>query len=189
MLLIAITLSLPRLVTGIISRNRIYSIDDSPNRSLAVVFGAGLRRDGTPTPVLVDRINAAARLYKAGKVDMLLMSGFQNHAGFSEPEAMRNAAIALGLPADKILLDEIGKRTFDTCRRIIAISGVKNVILVSQEYHLPRAIFTSRHFGVDAIGVSADLRSYRLLSKATWQLRELAATIDMFWDILMDQSR
>ena len=110
-------------------------------RPVVIVFGAGLRRDGTPTTVLRDRVETAAELYRQGKVEKLLMSGDNRFVDYNEPEAMRQYALQLGIPDEDIVLDYAGRRTYDTCYRAGAIFGVKKVILVTQLFHLPRAIY------------------------------------------------
>lgn len=178
-------LLLPRLATAIHGWLRTYSVAEAPARPAAIVFGAGLWRDGTPSPVLRDRVNAAAELYFAGKVEKLLMSGDNSTAYYNEPEAMRRYAIGLGVPDEAIALDYAGRRTYDTCYRARHIFGLEEVILVTQSFHLPRALFTCHSLGVDSIGVSADLRSYRLSAMLYWHVRELGATLSAFLDVFV----
>ncbi len=154
----------------------IYSPAEAPSRPVAIVFGAGLRRDGTPTTVLADRVAAAAHLFHAGKVERLLMSGASGTLRIDEPMAMRSLAIRLGVPADAILIDAAGRRTLDTCLRARQRFGISDAILVTQRFHLPRAIATCAALGVNAIGVQADLHPYDARSRAFWHLRELPAT-------------
>lgn len=176
-------LVLPRLITGLYAAPRTYSQPDVPARRVAIVFGAGLLRDGSPTAVLRDRVQRAADLYFAGKVEKLLMSGDNRFVEYNEPEAMRRYALELGVPEAAIVLDYAGRRTYDTCYRAKAIFGVDAAILVTQEFHLPRAIFLCNMLGVDGVGVSADLQPYRLSSLAFWNLRELPATLSAFLDV------
>src|SRR5688572_33226185 len=88
---------LPRLITTFYSMNRIYQTDKAPIERLAIVFGAGLRRDGTPTPILRDGVETGASLYFSGKVEKLVMSGDNSIFNHNEPEARRQYAIALGV--------------------------------------------------------------------------------------------
>ena len=175
---------LPRLGTAIYARNRIYAGADIPaDKQVAIVFGAGLWRDGRPTPVLRDRVAAAAELYFAGKVSKLLMSGDNSHANYNEPAAMRSYALELGVREEDIVLDYAGRRTYDTCYRAGQIFGIKDAILVTQSFHLPRAIFTCYRLGVKAIGVASDLRQYRPNTWLYWNLRELPATLVAVWQV------
>ena len=172
-----------RLVTGIYARSRIYSTATVPTRRVAIVFGAGLWRDGTATPVLIDRVTTAASLYFSGKVEKLLMSGDNRFVNYNEPQVMRTLALSLGVPDEAIVLDYAGRRTYDTCYRAKAIFGVSQAILVTQAFHLPRAVYLCNQLGVDAVGVAADLRIYRKSSIFLWTGRELIATVAALWDV------
>ena len=172
-----------RLVTAASARGRIYPAAQVPIRRVAIVFGAGLWRDGSPTPVLIDRVTAAADLYKAGKVEKLLMSGDNRFVNYNEPEAMRKLALALGVPDSAIVLDYAGRRTYDTCYRARDIFMVEQVILVTQAFHMPRALYECNRLGVDSVGVTSDLRVYRKSSVISWYLRETLATAGALWDI------
>ncbi len=178
-----VALLLPRLITSLSVSWRIYSVSDTPARPVAIVFGAGLWRDGSPTPVLRDRVATAAELYFAGKVQKLLMSGDNRIATYNEPAAMRTYALQLGVPAEDIVLDYAGRRTYDTCYRAKAIFGVQQAILVTQDFHLPRALYTCQALNLDAIGVSADRRVYHRASFLIWNLRELPATLTAFLNV------
>ena len=174
---------IPRLVTGVAAHGKVYAAANVPTRRVAIVFGAGLTRSGTPTAVLVDRVTAAANLYFAGKVEKLLMSGDNRFVNYNEPEAMRQLALSLGVPSDAIVRDYAGRRTYDTCYRAKAIFGVTSAILVTQAFHMPRALYLCNHLGVDSVGVDSDLRVYRKLSLLYWNLRELPATTAALWDL------
>jgi SanA protein len=178
-----LTLLVPRLVTALSARGRVYTVADVPARRVAIVFGAGLWRDGSPTPILYDRVATAADLYHAGKVEKLLLSGDNRFVDYNEPAAMRELALTLGVPDEDIVLDYAGRRTYDTCYRAKAIFGVTQAILVTQEFHLPRALYLCNQLGVDSVGVNADLRDYRRASVLYWNLRELIATTAAVWDV------
>lgn len=168
--------ALPRTLLSWHYRDRIYTLNDLPQvggEAAAVVFGAGLRRDGGPTRVLADRVATAAALHTQGLASQLLLSG-SVRAGYDEPEAMRGYARALGVPEAAIQLDQGGTRTIETCRNAKAL-GFSTVLLVSQRYHLPRALATCAGLGLEAYGVAADLRRYR--SEPIWTLREYPATL------------
>lgn len=178
-----LALLLPRLVTAIAALPRLYDIQDAPSQSVAVVFGAGLWRDGSPTPVLRDRVATAADLYFAGKAQKLLMSGDNTTIYYNEPEAMRQYALELGVPDEDIVLDYAGRRTYDTCYRAKAIFGVEKALLVTQKFHLPRALYTCQALGLEAYGVPADRREYTRRSLVWWNLRELPATLTMLLEV------
>ena len=183
MLLTAGIFFIPRIVTHIYSLPRLYSAENAPKARVAIVFGAGLRRDGTPTPVLQDRVTAAAKLYHAGKVVKLLMSGDNRFVEYNEPGAMHDFALKLGVPEEDIVLDYAGRRTYDTCYRAIHIFEVDSAVLVTQAFHLPRAIFTCGQLGLDAPGVTADQRAYTRLASLAWFIRELPATLVALFDV------
>ncbi len=184
---ILILFGLPKLITELSSAARIHSPDDAPESRVAIVFGAGLLRDGTPSPVLKDRVAAAVRLYKAGKVEKILMSGDNRFEYYNEPASMQSYAVELGIPEEDIVLDYAGRRTYDTCYRARSIFGLSNAVLVTQRYHLPRAIFTCRGLGLDAQGVMADLREYSDHSLWFWNLRELPASLVAVWQVWVTQ--
>jgi len=179
----AAVIILPRLVTALYSIPRTYSVTNAPPKPVAIVFGAGLWRDGSPTPVLRDRVRTAAELYFAGRVQKLLMSGDNSTIYHNEPAAMRQFALELGVPDEDIVLDYAGHRTYDTCLRARAIFGATDVLLVTQKFHLPRAIFTCNMLGVAGVGVDADRQVYRRRSLWFWNLRELPATATALWDL------
>ena len=176
-------LAISHLITGLAARGKVYTASEVSSHRVAIVFGAGLWRNGAPTPVLIDRVTTAANLYFAGKVEKLLFSGDNRFVDYNEPEAMRQLALSLGVPAEAIIRDYAGRRTFDTCYRAKAIFGVDEAILVTQAFHMPRALYLCNHLGVDSVGVESDLRIYRKSSVLYWELRELLATAAALWDV------
>jgi vancomycin permeability regulator SanA len=158
------------------THSRIYrSAPASLSAPVAIVFGAGLYRNGTPMPVLADRVATAVGLYQAGIVKKLILSGDNRFPDYNEPEAMRQLAIRLGAPDSALVLDYAGRRTYDSCYRARFIFGVTKAILVTQEFHLPRAVYLCGQMGIDSAGVIADRQPYRFSSLVQWNLREWAA--------------
>jgi SanA protein len=178
-----IGLFLPRIITTLYAVDRIYQKESVPAKGIAIVFGAGLRRDGTPTAILSDRVETAASLYFSGKVEKLLMSGDSQSGGYNEPEAMRQFALSLGVPNEAISLDYAGSRTYDTCYRAKAVFGVKSALLVTQKFHLPRALFLCNALGLDALGVEANNHRFWRGSMWVWNVREQLATVGAFLDV------
>lgn len=177
-------LFLPRLLTGWFARSKTFSPPEAaPAGRVAIVFGAGLRRDGRPTAVLRDRVATAASLYFAGKVEKLLMSGDNRFDTYNEPRAMGDYALELGVPEEAVVLDYAGQRTYDTCYRARDIFGIRQAILVTQSFHLPRALYTCNMLGVKAVGVPADSGFYRNFSRLVWNLREVPATLVALWEV------
>jgi len=176
-------LIISRFFTSLYASTRTYSMEKAPKQPVAIVFGAGLRRDGTPTMVLRERITTAVELYKAGKVKKLLLSGDNRYDDYNEPEAMRQYALSLGVPNEDMVLDYAGRRSYDTCYRARHIFNVRNAILITQPFHLPRALYTCNSLGVAAIGIPANQLSYRPHIMAFWNLRESLATVVALWEV------
>jgi SanA protein len=168
---------LPRVITALFALPRTYTSKAVPAAPVAIVFGAGLWRDGSPTPVLKDRITTAVELYFNGKVQKILLSGDNSHSDYNEPKAMHDYARSLGVPEEAMVLDYAGRRTYDTCYRARAIFGVREAILVTQEFHLPRTLYTCFAIGIKVVGVASDNQDYRRSSLVWWNLRELPATL------------
>lgn len=180
---VTLTVILPSLLSNLYARGRIHAADDAPSAPVAIVFGAGLLRDGSPTAVLRDRVITASQLYFEGKVQKLLMSGDNRFIDYNEPGAMRQYALDLGVPDEAIILDYAGQRTYDTCYRARAIFGVERALLVTQAFHLPRAVLTCNALGVTANGVVADQRNYSRRAHTFWRLREVPATLVAMWEV------
>lgn len=170
-------LLLPRLAFIQRYARAITSPADAPARATAIVFGAGLRRDGTPTQVLADRVTAAANLYHQGNVQSLFLSGSARGRAYDEAEAMRTLAIALGVRPEAIVVDKQGTRTLETCLRARQAFGIRSALLVTQRFHLPRAMALCKAIGIEAAGVQADLSRYPTRSRWVWELRELPASL------------
>ena len=159
----------------------ITEADVAPARPVAIVFGAGIRPGGRLSPILRDRMDTAIALYHAGKIRKLLVSGDNSTLSYNEPGAMYDYAMSQGVPAEDVVRDYAGRRTYDTCYRAGRIFGVSEAILVTQRFHLPRALFTCRSLGVEAVGVSADRRPYR--ADGYYRMRDAFATLRAVADV------
>jgi SanA protein len=174
------------------ARGHIYeqSADVPPAKAGVVLGSSRLVRNYVANPFFHYRIDAAAALYKAGKVEYLIVSGNQARGGrprggYDEPADMRDALIAAGVPAERIYRDYAGFRTLDSILRAKEIFGQDRVIVVSQHFHLARALFLARWHGLDDDGFEAEdvpLR-YSLLT----QLREIGARLKAVFDVLRGQ--
>ena len=142
-------------------------------RDCIVVFGAGVWENGRLSDMLADRMDVGIALYKAGAAGKLLLSGDHGQADYNEVGAMRDYALAAGVREEDIFLDHAGFSTYETLRRAQDIFGVESAVLVTQEYHLYRALYIAEALELDAVGVAADLHVYR----GQWmrELREIAA--------------
>lgn len=156
------------------------SAADVPARPVALVFGAGYWPDGTPSDVMKDRVEAAVDLYRAGRVRKVILSGDNRFVNYNEPAIMREYALSLGLPDSAIQLDYAGRRTYDTCYRARDVFLLSDVILVTQRYHLPRALYTCQRLGLSAVGYVADKRPY-IYIRQYW-VREVPALWVAWWE-------
>lgn len=144
---------------------------------VAIVFGAGIRPDGSLTPLLRDRVDLGVRLYATGHVTALLMTGDNSTTQHDEVGAMKAYAVAHGVPGAAVSTDHAGFSTYDSCYRARAIFGVRRAILVTTRFHLPRALYVCRRLGVRATGVgAADFGRYTSPAVG-WQVRELFAGV------------
>jgi SanA protein len=180
-----IGLFFPKLVVLLYAAPRTFVVEDVPAERVAIVFGAGLLRDGSAGPVLRDRVETAVQLYQQGKVDKLLMSGDNSFVEYNEPEAMRQYALEFGIPDEDIVLDYAGRRTYDSCYRANVIFQVDSAILVTQSFHLPRALFLCNWFGIESTGVEANNHYFLKRSRAYWNFRELFANFQAVWDVMI----
>lgn len=162
-------------------RDVITDVAAAPRRAVAIVFGAGVSPSGQLSPMLRDRMDTAIALYRAGVVRKLLVSGDNRFVDYDEPGRMYDYALARGIPASDVVRDFAGRRTYDTCYRARHIFGVDQAILVTQRFHLPRAVFTCRALGLDGVGFAADIYLYR--SERYYRLREALATVAAWWDV------
>lgn len=137
-------------------RGRLSDLSSLPNAPVAIVFGAGLTSGGEPSRVLSQRVDAAIELYRAKKVQKLLVSGDNTDRYHDETRAMRRYALERGIPADDLVGDDAGVSTYDTLLRARDVFKVEEAILVTQRFHLPRALFVANALGVDAWGFPAD---------------------------------
>jgi vancomycin permeability regulator SanA len=151
----------PSVYTNLSTRGQRFDLNETaissiPKHRVAIVFGAGIdRATHEPTPYLHWRVETAVRLYKAGRVDKLLMTGDNSSTDYDEPTAMRKLAVQLGVQARDITLDYAGFNTYDSCYRAHEIFGLTDATLVTQGYHLPRAVTACRGLGMNITGVDA----------------------------------
>lgn len=166
------------------AHDHLYSETDVPTAPVALVLGAQVYSDGTPSPFLAGRLDVAQRLYEAGKVEVILVSGDNMRAEYNEPDAMRQYLIDRGVPAEKVVADYAGFDTYDSCARADRIFGVSKLTVISQDFHLPRAVATCRSLGLEATGV-ADLEA-RQYTRA-WRygmVRDQVATVKTVVDLI-----
>jgi SanA protein len=154
----------------------VASPEAAPHAQCAIVLGARVFKDGTPYAMVADRLEVAIQLYKLGKVDKLLLSGDHGTKTYDEVNAMLKYVVDRGVPDEHVFTDHAGFDTYDTMYRARDVFMVKSAIVVTQTYHLSRAVYTARIIGLEAVGVSADLRPY--LHPLRNQAREILARVN-----------
>jgi vancomycin permeability regulator SanA len=165
-------------------RGRILNEQNAPRVPVALVLGAQVYPSGWPSAFLRGRLDLAKRLYDAGRVDMLLVSGASDAPEFDEPSAMRGYLVESGVPAEDIVEDRHGDDTYDSCIRARDVFGIDEVILVSQSYHLPRAVGTARRLGLRAYGVGDDSVRGRREPWISGTIRDQLACVKAVRDLL-----
>lgn len=136
------------------------SLETVPPRTVAIVPGARVWRDGTPSPPLQDRLQTALDLYRAGRVRKVLVSGDHHAPEYDEVNAMWRWLRERGVPPEDLFLDHAGLRTLDTMERARRVFLVEDAVVCTQAFHLPRSVFLARRAGIDAVGLVADRRTY-----------------------------
>ncbi|MCI1749625.1 MAG: YdcF family protein [Acidipropionibacterium sp.] len=166
-----------------LSVGRIHEVDDTPKEDVAIVFGAAVRPDGTPSGYLQGRLDAAADLYRNGTVRAILVSGDNGTEHYNEPDNMKRYLVDdRGVPSVKVVTDYAGFDTYDTCVRARKIFGVTSAVVVTQDYHLARAVATCRMTGLDVQG-TADHPPRGRIWWYGWS-REFGARLKMIGDVV-----
>lgn len=168
-----------RLWVHSVANGRIYTdVNRVPKAKVALVLGAYVFPDGELSLPLRDRVNTAIKLYKAGKVEKLLMSGDNRFHHYNEPQRMADYAISKGVPAEDVVADFAGRRTYDSVYRAKHIFGQDRLIVVTQGFHLDRALFLCDKLGVDAYGVPG-----KWPGAFKSKIREIPASINAIIDV------
>ena len=173
--LLATAVFVPNFIVIKKSESNIVALEEGAELSdayCAVILGAGVR-EGKPTPMLRDRLLVGIDLYKSGAVKKLIMSGDHGSADYDEVNIMKSFAVDRGVPDEDIFMDHAGFSTYETIYRAREIFEADNIIIVSQKYHLYRALYIAEKLGIKSVGVSADLDTYRGQTKR--DLREILA--------------
>jgi len=186
LLLAAALVLLPDLAVRLSAGPYMREADETGSADCILVLGAGLLPDGRPSLMLTERINTGVALYQGGASPRLLMSGDHGREDHDEVNAMKDAAMAQGVPSEDVFMDHAGFSTYDSLYRAGEIFGAKKLIIVTQAYHLPRALWIARRMGLEAVGVACDTARYR--GQLYRDLREvLARDKDFFKCILMPE--
>lgn len=186
MLFAAAVLSVSAAMVSAVS-DRIITAQDAEaleNVDCVLVLGCGVYEDGTPSPMLYDRVKTGIALFNAGVSDRLLVSGDHGQEDYDEVNAMKRIAVEAGIDRDAVFCDHAGFCTWDSMVRAKEIFGAKRIVVVTQEYHLSRALYMAKKVGLDAWGVSADLRPYG--GQIFRDVRELGARFKGFFSALLE---
>lgn len=152
------------------------------NADCILVLGASVLPSGQPSGILQDRIDRAVELYHSGAAPKIIMSGDHGTSTYNEVLAMKNYAIEQGVPSEDIFCDHAGFSTYESMYRAKNIFGVESMIVVTQTYHLYRALYSANGLGIDAVGVSSDYHSYQ--NQPLFDLREIPARSKDFFQTL-----
>ena len=167
----------------------LYSLDDVPSAPVTLVLGKLVYPDGTPSPLLRDRLELAYQLYEMGKTRAILVSGDGgSRPGYDEVTPMRRWLVRRGVPERRIVSDPRGFDTYDSCVRARDVFGVDRAIVVTQTYHLPRAVALCRHLGIDAVGVGDERGRSDGWSWWSGVVREQPACVRAVYDIVARSS-
>ena len=161
-----------------------------PVGKVAIVFGAGLLADGKPTNFLAARIETAVKLYQLDRVQKLLMTGDNGRVAYNEVKSMQEYAHDLGVPMQDITLDYAGFSTYESCYRAHKVFGVHQAIVITQNYHLPRTIYTCDRLGIKTVGLGTpDIELYGLQSMIPDLKREMFANVKALVEVKITRPR
>jgi len=156
-------------------------VNELPRDSVVVVLGASVHRDRTPSDALEDRLEMAIRAWRAEKTDKIILSGDDGTWAQEEVQSMLNYLVNKGVPRNMIIIDGNNARTFDSCYRLKNVLNQNEVVLITQSFHLPRALYLCNEIGLDAWGLESDLRWYKDVLWFT--VRDWMASLLAFWDL------
>lgn len=166
------------------SRGQVFREGDLPvTQAPVLVLGAAVTSSREPTQVLEARLQAALDLYRAGKIKWFLVSGDNRAANYNEPMAMRRWLVKEGVPLTHIVSDFAGRRTHDSLKRAKHIFGVHRIVVVTSDFHLPRALFIARHLGMEAYGVPASTEEHGWSARLSFWFREYLARHLAYLDV------
>lgn len=164
--LATVVASIPLILNGhvkAVTRNNILTVQEAnklEDIDCIIVLGCLVRDDGTLSDMLRDRLIVGVKLYEAGAAPKIIMSGDHGRVDYDEVNAMKQYAIYNGVPSSDVFMDHAGFSTYETIYRAKEVFGADKVLIVTQEYHLYRALYIAKQLGIEAYGVSADLNTY-----------------------------
>ncbi|MEV4755181.1 ElyC/SanA/YdcF family protein [Micromonospora sp. NPDC049559] len=166
------------------ARDHVYSVAGVPAAPVVLVLGAQVYPDGTPSPFLAARLDLAKRLLDLGKARAVLVSGDHGQWRYDEPGAMRRYLVARGVPEKRVVEDHAGFDTYDSCQRALRVFGVRRLIVVTQSFHVDRAVALCRDAGLDAVGVGDESVSRYRFSWLRASVRERFAAVKAAYDVV-----
>ncbi len=156
-------------------------IAKTPKAQTVMILGASVLRNKTMSDMLKDRADTAIEIYNSNKANNILISGDGQAKNYNEVVVVNNYLLEQGIPKEKILLDYYGFDTYDSLYRARDIFGIKNLIISTQNFHLPRALFIAKSLGIQAYGITADRHKYKNMELNIG--RELLATVKAYVDV------
>jgi SanA protein len=157
---------------------------DIPHNKAGLLLGTSKNlSNGLPNQYFYNRIDAAVELYRAGKIERLIISGDNSTRYYNEPQDMKDALMAKGIPGNVIYLDYAGFRTLDSVIRCKEIFGQNQITVISQRFHNARAVFIARHQGIDAVGYNA--KDVNKAAGFKTNAREVLARVKLFIDLFV----
>lgn len=164
---------------------RVYIYNDAtkpPDAEVALIPGAAVLKDGALSPIFIDRVDMAIKLYEAKKVSKILVSGDNSTVIHNEVNPVRLYLISKGIPDQDIFLDHAGFDTYSTMYRAKSIFGVSSVLITTQSFHLPRAVFIARELGIKTYGVNADVGHILFRNYVREMLADEKAVLDLMFN-------
>jgi SanA protein len=177
LVLLALGVLVPNLmITQGAKSHIVQTVEEAPHAQCAIILGARIHDDGTPYPMLADRLETGIKLYQAGKVDKLLLSGDNSKpAPYKEVDVMLQYVLERGIPEEDIFTDYAGYNTYESMYRALQVFQVETMLIPTQDFHLSRSVYIAGHLGLDATGVVADIQPY--LDEGQNAAREILARV------------
>ena len=161
---------------------KIFTITDVLSHDAGLVLGAQIWSNSQPSHILEDRLLVSIELYKSGKINKLILSGDHSSKYYDEVNVMREYALAHGVSDHDIFMDHAGVSTYDSLFRARDVFNLESLIIITNSFHLPRALFIANELGINAVGVASDLRKYQ--GENYNNFREFLANIKANFDLI-----
>lgn len=184
-LAVAAVVAATNAVTVLATKDRIVSAEAAASfgADAIVVLGASVYADGTPSGILQDRLDDGIALYFAGAAPKIIMSGDNSTVAYNEVKAMKDYAVAQGVPSEDVFCDHAGFSTYESMYRAKHVFGAERIVVATQTYHLYRALYAASGLGLEAVGVPSDYREYA--HQLQYDVREIPARTKDFFKTLL----